>query len=130
MGIFGFFQKKKEAAKSAFKERRVLPRWKISVPAKIKWEGRNDYLACGVNDLSMRGCSLVMAEKIPEGCVRVELNFQEKFLFDIEIAIIWHKEADSKQVYGIKFTRIRDLDKEKIFRMMQENFPSHFRKNS
>lgn len=123
MGIFSFFRKKAEPPEPAApKEKRALPRWKISAPAKIKWLDKSDYLACEVRDLNMKGFSIVVTEKIPEGCTRAEIYFNEKFFFDIEMAVIWHKEADCKQVYGIKFTRVRESDKEKIFQMLKENY--------
>lgn len=129
MGMFGFFQKKKEAPGEAFQEKRLLPRWKISSAVKIKWEGRNSYLAGEVKDLNMKGCSLILAEKIPQGCSRIELYFNEKFFFNLETAVIWHKEADGKLVYGIKFTKVRDPDKDKFFQMMRENFSGQMEKN-
>lgn len=128
MGIFNFFRKKAEPPEPAApKENRALPRWKISAPAKIKWLDKTDYLACEVKDLNMKGLSLVVTEKIPEGCTHAELYFNEKYFFDIEISIIWHKEADCKQIYGIRFTRVRDADKEKIFQMMKENYHNSLR---
>ena len=129
MGIFGFFQKKKEPSKEpVFKEKRILPRWKISSPAKIRWDGRSNYVQCEVRDLNMKGFCLVLPEKIPNDCLRAELYFNEKFFFNVEIAFVWHKEADCRQVYGVRFTRIKDLDKEKIFQMMKENFSGCFGK--
>lgn len=78
----------------------------------------------------MKGFCLVVPEMIPDNCLRAELFFNEKFFFDIEFAVVWQKEADCRQVYGIKFTRIKDLDKEKIFNMMKENFSACFGKFS
>jgi len=129
MGLFDFFQKKDDQpAKPLFVEKRVLPRWKISTPAKIKWQGSEEYLACEVRDLNMRGFSLVITEKIQEANVRAVLCFNEKYSFDIGILVTWHKEVEGKQVYGIKFMNVRDADKEKIYRMMLENFSDSFGK--
>ncbi|MEI6832341.1 MAG: PilZ domain-containing protein [Candidatus Omnitrophota bacterium] len=130
MGLFSFFKKKKELPpepESVVK--RLLPRWKIAAPAKIKWQGYKDYVACEVRDLNMKGFSLAMAEKIPEANARVELYFNEKYFFDIEISVTWHKEVEEKQIYGIRFLKVRDLDKEKIYQMMRENFPGCFGKS-
>jgi hypothetical protein len=129
MGLFSFFKKKKDLPlKPPFVEKRLLPRWKIASPAKIKWLGSNDYLACEVKDLNMKGFCLAMLEKIPEANASAELYFNEKYSFDIEISITWHKEVDGKQVYGVKFLKVRDADKEKIYQMMKENFPGCFGK--
>lgn len=123
MGLFSFFEKKKDLPlKPAFVEKRLLPRWKITAPAKIKWQGLEDYVACEVRDLSMKGLSLAMREKVPEANARVELYFNEKYFFDIEISVTWHKEVETKQIYGMRFLKVRDSDKEKIYQMMKENF--------
>lgn len=129
MGLFDFFQKKKEPPpKPAFREKRLLPRWKIQAPAKIKWPGAPAYLPCEVKDLNMRGFCLVLSDKLPEYNTRVELYFNEKYFFDIEIAVTWHQESPGGQVYGIKFVKIRDTDREKLYQMMKENFAGHFGK--
>ncbi|MFA4992861.1 MAG: PilZ domain-containing protein [Candidatus Omnitrophota bacterium] len=131
MGLFNFSRKKKELPQKsnpAFIERRTLPRWKIAYLAKIKWQDSKDYITCEVRDLNMRGFSLGVAEEIPGNNVRMELYFNEKYFFDIEVSVAWHKEADGKQIYGIRFLRIRDSDRERIYRMMKENFPSHLGK--
>jgi len=129
MGLFNFFQKKKiPLPKPAFVEKRLLPRWRIAAPAKIKWQGSPDYLACEVRDLNMRGFCLVLAEKVPEANLRAELYFNDKYFFDIEISVTWHKEAAPKQIYGVRFMKVRDSDREKIYQMMKENFAGHFGK--
>lgn len=129
MGLFSFFNKKKIIpAAPTFFEKRVLPRWKISAPAKIKWEGFKDYMGCEIRDLNLKGFCLVLNEKIPEPNAAAELYFNEKYFFDIEISIIWHKEVEAKQIYGVKFVRVRDVDKEKIYQMMKDNFAGCFGK--
>ena len=129
MGLFSFFKKKKELPPEPVSVvKRLLPRWKIAAPAKIKWQGYKDYVACEVRDLNMKGFSLAMTEKIPEANARVELYFNEKYFFDIEISVTWHKEVEAKQIYGIRFLKVRDLDKEKIYQMMRENFSGCFGK--
>jgi len=130
MGFFDFFRKKKvlPPEPAAFVEKRLLPRWKISCPAKIKWQGAQDYAACEVKDLNMRGFSLALAEKIPESSCRAELYFNDKYFFDVEICVTWHKVVEGKQVYGIKFLKVRDSDREKIYQMMKENFSGCFGK--
>jgi hypothetical protein len=130
MGLFDFFQDKDEQpSEPNFKEKRLLPRWKISAPAKIKWQGAADYTPCEIRDLNLRGFSLVLAEKIQEANTRAEIYFNDKYFFDIGFCITWHKEAEGKQVYGIKFVTVRDLDKEKIYLMMQDIFPNSFGKS-
>jgi hypothetical protein len=130
MGLFSFFFKKKkvEILKPAFVEKRLMPRWKIAALAKIRWQDAKDYLPCEVMDLNMRGFRLSIAEKIPETDAHVQLYFNDKYFFDIEISITWHKKAETREIYGIKFLKVRDSDREKIYQMMKENFAGCFGK--
>ena len=129
MGWFGFFQNKRNLSpRSVFVEKRLLPRWKITAPAKIRWPKAKDYLICEVRDLNLRGFCLSLAEKIPEANALVELYFNEKYFFDVEVSVAWRKEAQGKQIYGVKFLKVRDADREKIFQMMKENFAGYFGK--
>ena len=77
----------------------------------------------------MKGCCLTLEQAIPDGCVEVELYFNEKYFFGVGIAIVWHKEIGNKHAYGVKFTRVRDADKEKMYEMMRDNFSGQLWKN-
>lgn len=129
MGLFNIFQKKTAPIQQGFKEKRQVPRWKISAPAKIRLTCNDDYLACEIKDLNLRGFCLVIPERIPEGCAGLELCFNDDYAFGIGITVNWHEKIDGKHTYGMRFTKLRDQDKERIFRMMQERFPTHLRNN-
>jgi hypothetical protein len=129
MGLFSFFKKKKVLPpKPGFAEKRFLPRWKIGAPAKVRWQGSKDFVACEVRDLNMRGLCLVLVEKVTQYNTRIELYFNEKYFFDIEISVTWHKEVDGKHIYGVRFLKVRDSDREKLYQMMKENFAGCFGK--
>ena len=88
MGLFSFFRKKKEIPlKPDFVEKRFLPRWKISAPAKVKLSGASDYLPCEIRDLNMRGFCLVTAEKISKYDGPMEVYFNEKYFYFVEVAV-------------------------------------------
>ena len=67
--------------KPIFVEKRLLPRWEIASPAKIRWQGSQDYAACEVKDLNMKGFCLSSPEKIPEANDLAELYFNDKYFF-------------------------------------------------
>jgi len=125
MGLFSFPKDNKDSIKQASGEKRLAPRWKVSTPAKIKLEGSNGYLDCEVRDLNLKGFSLVIAKKILKQHVSAKLYFNDKFSFNIETTVLWNASADNKYVYGMKFTKILDLDREKILKMMKEYFPNN-----
>jgi len=126
MGLFNIFQKKTQPIQTGLQEKRTLPRWKISAPAKIKLLGSNAYLVCEVKDLNFKGFCLIISEKIPDGCSGFELYFNDNFSFNIGIEVSWAKEVDGKHVYGMKFVGLRGQDKERILQMVQERFPENF----
>ena len=131
MGIFGFFKRKQEAGaqqKSVFIERRFLPRWRISTEARVKYDEQKEYINCQIVNLNMRGFSLITSQKLPRDCRHLTIYFSEKYIFNVEIQILWREESENKNSYGAKFTLIRDLDKEKMYRMMRENFPNQIGK--
>ncbi len=127
MGLFSLF-KKKEPAAETLRDRRMLPRWQINARAKIRFEGVNDYLDCEVRNLNMKGFSLSLVQEIPLNCTQVTLYFSEEFFFTVDIAIENHKQSDDRNIYWAKFTKVRDNDREKMFRMMRRNFPQYLEK--
>ncbi|MBU0547728.1 MAG: PilZ domain-containing protein [Candidatus Omnitrophica bacterium] len=129
MGLFSFPKDNQDLIKQTSGDKRLVPRWKISVPAKIKLEGFNSYLDCEVRDLNLKGFSLVIAKKILKKRTGAKLCFNKKFSFNIETLVLWSKAADNKYVYGMKFTRILDADRERILQMMNEDFPANVWKN-
>lgn len=124
--MFGFFKKKKPVPEGP-KERRLIPRWKISFKCKIKWEGLADYIECFVKDLNFKGCSLSISETLPNSVKAITLYFNEMYFFNADIAIIWEKTANGNKQYGINFIKLRDSDKEKLLQMMRQNFPDCFK---
>jgi PilZ domain len=123
MGLFSFTEDNQGSIKQASSEKRLAPRWKVSVPAKIKLEGFDGNLDCEIRDLNLKGFSLAITKKILKKRVGAKLCFNEKFSFKIEVMVLWGKAVNNKYVYGMKFTRILDSDRERILQMMNENFP-------
>lgn len=128
MGLFGFGRHKPSAPSSVFKERRMLPRWSIYARAKIRLTDKNAYVDCEVKNLNLRGFCVVSSLKIPECCPALTLYFNELFFFTVETSMAWHKESDGKQSYGLRFAKIKDIDKEKIYQMMRQDYSQHLHK--
>lgn len=41
---------------------------------------------------------------------------------NIEATVVWNKVLEADNICGLYFTRIRDMDKEKIYEFVQRNF--------
>lgn len=130
MGFFDLFRKKQQAAAiPENKERRLLPRWEVSVPAQAKWEGLVDYVNCEIRDMNFRGFKIVLPQKLEEQCTKLVLRFNEDFILNAEFCILWHAELHDKHIYGCSFTRLRDQDKEKMYDFVFKNFPDQIEKH-
>jgi len=123
MGLFSFFQEDEDQFKLTSSDKRLAPRWKVSAPAKIKLEGFEGDLDCEIRDLNLKGFSLVISKKIIKQRLAAKLDFNEKYSFKIEVLVLWSKAENNKYVYGMKYTKIADSDRELILQMMKENYP-------
>lgn len=124
MGLFNLFGKKKEK-KDSFAERRVLPRWKIHMPAKITIEGDEKPIECRLMDLNFKGFSISLPNPLIGSCKDMTLLILERYLYNVEVERTWQTEKDGRYYYGFKFTRLRDADREKMHKMMKEDFPQN-----
>jgi hypothetical protein len=123
MGLFDFFKRKKKEPTQSFVERRLIPRWLLKTGVKLKCGDSDTYVDCRIEDLNFKGLAVSLAGRFPQDCTRLCLKFSESFVFKVEIAVVWHLEEEGRNIYGVKFTRLRDPDKERLYQMMRENFP-------
>lgn len=130
MGLFNWFKKKQPLKQDPLaKERRLLPRWEISCSAQVKWEGQSEFIECEIRDLNFRGCRIVLAKPLGETCSKLTIRFSEDYIFDAEICILWQTVVGEKRIYGARFTRLRDQDKEKIYQFVFAHFPDQIEKH-
>ena len=131
-------------------ERRKLPRWQINQQGALKLEqGQQDVvlpplakatgeqdvvlpplakatqeLFCQVKDISYRGAKITLDTKLPEdAALRISLQLSEDYTIDAEVWVAWHKVIDGSNHYGLYFSRIKDADKEKIFKFIRKFYP-------
>ena len=123
MGLLDFLEDDEDSFKPAPSDKRLAPRWKVSVSAKIKFEGNSGYSACEIRDLNLKGFSMLADKKLLKKRMGAKLYFNEKYSFKVEMIILWRKAADNKYLYGIKFNKILDSDRARILQMMNEDFP-------
>jgi len=125
MGLLDFLKDDEDIANPQRSDKRRAPRWNVSVPAKIKFDGNNGYTDCEIRDLNLKGFSLLVPKKIIKKRIGSKLCFSEKYAFKIETRILWSKVVDNKYAYGMEFTKILDSDRGRILQMMKEDFPAN-----
>ncbi len=110
-------------------EKRRYVRWQIKSPLYYKLQDsdlKNEGL---VKDISNGGASIIISEELSKDCL---LNLVFKILDRInpilaEGRVIWQKEIKIEDrcqfATGVSFSRFRDVDKEKLYTYIWQNFP-------
>ena len=112
-------------------DHRQIKRWQISWSAKIKLEGAECFTNCSIHDITLRGLRVCLPHKIPTSAF-IKLCIvlcEDCILPGIEAWVVWHKTVSDKNIYGLYFTKISDLNKEKIYRFMREHFNEQMNKH-
>ncbi len=102
--------------------RRALNRWSIKRPAKVRIEDHLNFEDCYIDDLNFKGLRMSLSERLPlDSSVRMTLSFTDSLDFEVEAAIPWTRESEGRYIYGLLFTRIKDVDKERIYKYIYSN---------
>ena len=111
-------------------ERRRFVRWQIDRQAPIKFEGAVAPTTCTIHDISFKGARISLPHRLSKDTPhRVTITLCDEFAcLDIEMWIIWHKRVMDINLYGTYFTKIKDSDKENIYRFMRKYFPAQINK--
>jgi hypothetical protein len=105
-------------------DHRRCPRWQINWQAKVRISDKESLTDCHINDINFKGLKLTLAEKLtPDTFVKLSLILSSDFVLNVEAWVAWHKTIDGYNLYGLYFTKIKDLDKEKIYQFMRGYFP-------
>ncbi|OGX44220.1 MAG: hypothetical protein A3G38_01630 [Omnitrophica WOR_2 bacterium RIFCSPLOWO2_12_FULL_51_8] len=124
MWLKGFFRRRKRPPISQEKiERRQLPRWQLGCEASAKWQGQDDFVSCAIKDMNFRGFQIWLDRELCPGCCALIIRFGTDLVFNIEVCVVWHALVNAKHVYGCRFIRLRDADKERLYHFVFQNFP-------
>ena len=104
--------------------RRRYTRWMINKELKIKLESSQDYALCRVHDISFTGCNLSTHLSLPQDeFLKLTIVLSDVSAITIEAWVAWQKSVDGFNNYGIYFNKIKDSDKEAIYKYIRQNFP-------
>lgn len=110
-------------------QRRRFTRWQVDRQAKVKLEGAETFIDCKVKDISLKGSMLASALKLPQDVfLRLSVVLSEEATLELEVWVVWHKSVDGHNLYGFYFTKIKDLDKEKIYQFIRKFYPQQLTK--
>jgi hypothetical protein len=110
-------------------ERRNIPRWQINRQAKVKLEGAESFTDCQVKDINFKGIQISLGLKLQkDSFLKLCISLVEDYILDIETWVVWHKTIGDSNTYGLYFTRIKDNDKEKIYRFVHKFCPEQIKR--
>ncbi len=106
------------------KDRRHYTRWQINKQAKIKLEGAKAFTECQIKDIDLKGFQIILRMKLPkETILKMNIVLSDELNLDVEAWVAWHRSIHGVHIYGLCFSKIRNEDKEKIYRFVYKSFP-------
>lgn len=93
-------------------ERRSCIRWQIDRQAQVKLEAAPSSVACIIHDINFKGARISLKEELPlDKSLKLNIDLSREFSsFELEAWVAWHKTIDGYNLYGLYFTKIKDLD--------------------
>jgi hypothetical protein len=111
-------------------EHRRFHRWQVNQQAKLKLEQAVDEVFCQVKDINYKGMGVILRAKLPQDtALRIKLQLTWDCTFDAEVWVAWVKVISGVNHYGLYFSRLRDTDKEKIYRFVHAHLPKQLANN-
>lgn len=110
-------------------EHRHISRWQINRPAKVRLVGAQVFTNCIIKDINFKGMQISLGIKLPKDTfLKLNLILSEEFSLDVEAWVVWHRTIDGFNLYALYFSKLRDLDKEKIYKFTQRYVPQEINK--
>ena len=105
---------------------RKCTRWQFNKNAEISFEIAGNVVKseCALCDLSFGGTRISLDGELPkDALLKANFNIPGKLFFYAEAWIMWHKAIQNRNIYGLYFSKLRDPDKEAIFKYVLSHFP-------
>jgi len=111
-------------------DRRQGARWRINRPVELKFAGAVAPTTSTIHDISFRGARISLPQRLPKDTPhRVSISLCDEFAcLNLEMWVVWQKRVMETNVYGVYFTKIKDSDKENIYKFMRKYFPQEINK--
>ena len=108
-------------------ERRQLPRWEIKKDIKVWIPMTQGFGHCVLEDMHLKGMCVSFDKPMPvEKLSRISFELKNEFI-KIEATVPWKRENSGRYFYGLSFTQIADLDKEKIYQFINTSCYDQFK---
>jgi len=102
-------------------ERRKLARCPINQQGVLKLEQAVKGIFCQIKDINVKGVKIVLNTRLPQdSALKINLRLDDNYTVDAEIWVAWHKVINGVNHYGIYFSKIKDADKDKIYKFINK----------
>ena len=110
-------------------ERRQLPRWQVKKEAKVWLPQMQEFSHCIIEDINLKGMRASFNKRLPqEQPVNMSLGLEGNFdLMKLEVDLPWVREDQGRYVYGISFSKIGELDKDRIYQYITSHCSEQFK---
>lgn len=120
----GFFYCKMDT-----QEHRQFARWRVNQEVSVRLEDRENPFDCKIEDIGLKGLRMRFPQELnTDNNLVLSIALGNGLLLNIEASVAWNKVEGTGNICGLYFTRIRDIDKEKIYDFVQRNFPEQIKK--
>lgn len=100
-------------------ERRRLARWQVNQHAALKLEQVTEELLCQIKDINSKGVEVTLNTKLPQDSrLKISLRLSENYTVEAEVWVARHKVINGINHYGLYFSKIKDADKDKIYKFI------------
>jgi hypothetical protein len=104
-------------------ERRQLPRWEVKKEAKVWLPQMQEFRLCIIEDINLKGMCVSFNKQLPqEQPMPMSLGLEDGAeLMKLEVDLPWAKEEQGRHVYGMFFSKIGEVDKDKIYQYINDH---------
>lgn len=112
-------------------ERRLSGRWQIDSQASVRIPGHAHPFYCTIDDINFKGLRLRFAQYLNiDNVLAMSIALGNELSLNIEAGVAWSRIKGSDNIYGLFFTKIKDNDKENIYKFIQRNFADKIRQQA
>ena len=108
-------------------ERRQVPRWQINREAGVSINGEAGVGHSLVENINLKGMCLTLPDRLPQlGSTQLSLTIEDGLFIDVDVRVPWVREHNGRYRHGVFFYRIKDQDRESIYKYVNRRFPELF----
>ncbi len=98
-------------------EKRWNVRWQVNREGNLNLLNNPLSVDCLIRDLSIAGARIYSSQRLPKANDLVMgLNITDEVSLDnVKASIVWQKEDDSGNVYGLAFKGLGEINKNKVY---------------